>query len=45
METHMRRFPACMIIALALFVGDGALIAFMIFAFAGPPGVIDLGLE
>jgi protein-S-isoprenylcysteine O-methyltransferase Ste14 len=34
-----------MIIALALIVGDGALIAFAIFAFAGPPGFLDLGLE
>jgi protein-S-isoprenylcysteine O-methyltransferase Ste14 len=41
----MRRFPACMIIALAVLIGDGALIAFMIFLFAGPPGYIGLGLE
>ena len=33
----MRKIPACTIIVLALLIGDGALIAFMIFAFAGPP--------
>jgi protein-S-isoprenylcysteine O-methyltransferase Ste14 len=43
-EAHMRRFPACMIIALAVLIGDGALIAFMIFLFAGPPAFLDLGL-
>jgi len=41
----MRRFPACMIVALAILIGDGALIAFMIFLFAGPPGFLHLGLE
>ena len=40
----MRRLPAYLVIALALLIGDGALIAFMIFAFAGPPGFLDLGL-
>jgi len=41
----MRRFLACMIIAVAVIVGYGALIAFMIFVFAGPPDFLDLGLE
>jgi len=41
----MRKLPACMMIVLALLIGDGALIAFAIFAFAGPPGFLDLGLE
>jgi protein-S-isoprenylcysteine O-methyltransferase Ste14 len=40
----MRKLPTCTIIALALLIGDGALIAFAIFAFAGPPGYIDIGL-
>lgn len=41
----MRKLPACMIIALAVLIGDGALIAFLIFVFAGPPGFLDLGLD
>ena len=41
----MRRLPACIIIALAVLIGDGALIAFLVFLFAGPPGFLDLGLE
>lgn len=40
----MRRFSACMIIALALLLGDGSLIAFAIFAYEGPPGFLELGL-
>jgi protein-S-isoprenylcysteine O-methyltransferase Ste14 len=40
----MRRFSAFIIIALALLLGYGSLIAFAIFAYAGPPGLMDLGL-
>ena len=40
----MHKVPACLIIALAVILGDGALIAFMIFAFAGPFGILALGL-
>jgi protein-S-isoprenylcysteine O-methyltransferase Ste14 len=41
----MRRLPAYLVIVLAVIIGDGALIAFFIFLFAGPPGYFDLGLE
>jgi protein-S-isoprenylcysteine O-methyltransferase Ste14 len=41
----LRKLSAYIIIVLAILIGDGALIAFAIFAFAGPTGFLDLGLE
>ena len=41
----MRWFSTCTVVALAVLIGAGALLAFLIVLFAGPPGLLDLDLE